>query len=134
MQHCASDSEQGAFEQRVGQVRRHKEKGHYPDHETRGVLQNGRPVFLQRDFDALRPRVLGGQHERVEMGGTVIHGKVESINKAQDRDAVHVYIPERHETQDAQLHRGDGQDQPEVPQRVDDQEEGEDEDGQHAET
>lgn len=78
--------------------------------------------------------MLSGQYERVEVGGTVIHGKVESINKAQDRDAVHVYIPKRHETQDAQFHRGDGQDQPEVAQWVNDQEEGENENSEHAET
>lgn len=84
VQHGAARGEEGALEQCIGQIGRHKHQGHDPDHKAGSVLQDGSPVLLQCQLDALRPSVLGGQHKSVQVWCTVIHGEIEGINKAQN--------------------------------------------------
>lgn len=60
VQHGAARGEERALEQCVGQIGRHKHQGHDTNHKAGSVLQDGCPVLLQCQLDALRPSVLGG--------------------------------------------------------------------------
>lgn len=60
VQHGAARGEKGALEQCIGQIGRHKHQGHDPNHKAGCILQDGCPVLLQCQLDALRPSVLGG--------------------------------------------------------------------------